>query len=131
MARDEARESRAERAARRVDHVLLRAAGVGDHGPRTRGGRHRDEQRRELRDRRRDQHDVGVANLARPVAFQQARPVDDRPCERRIEIRLRAADADDLADRPRAPQRQRARSADQADADDGKFLDAHFEAPGR
>ncbi len=42
-----------------------------------------------------------------------------------VEIAPRPADADDRADRAGALQRQRARAADESDADDDELVDAH------
>ncbi len=98
--------ARAERGARRRDHVLLGAAGVGDDVARPEAAGHRREQRRILRDRRRDQHEVGV-RAAPPSSRRRARrPVDDAA----------ARSAASRLARPRptpttVPTRRRARSA--------------------
>ncbi len=112
------------------DDVLLGAAGVGDDGAAGRArGASAVEQRRVLRDRCRDQHDVGVGDLARPVVVERHAAIDHAARDARVEIRLRAADADDLRRRRPRAQRERARAADQADADDDELVDAHGALP--
>ncbi len=80
-----------------------------------------------LRDRCGDQHDVGVGDLVRPVRRRAcSAAIDRRRARAPVEIGARAADADDLSRRaPAARKRQRARAADQSDADDDEFVDAH------
>ena len=113
---------RPECGARRRDHVLLGAARIGDDGARA------EVRARALRS--------SAANCATGVATsttsasaasraQSASSVSARSTiaalERRVEIGARAADAHDLAHRAGAPQRQRARAADEPDADDDEL----------
>ena len=76
--RHETRKRGAERAARRSDHVLLGAAGVGDDRRGSQMRRDRGEQRRHFADRRGQQHEGGVGELGRPVLVQRIRAIDDR-----------------------------------------------------
>jgi hypothetical protein len=122
QARQRVREYRAGRR----DHVLLGAAGIGDDGGRTDGARNRAKQHRKLGHGCRDEHDVGVGSFARPVLVQRNRAVDRATRERCIEIGLRAADAHDFGHGAGTLQRERARAADQSDADDHELCDAHW-----
>ena len=67
-----------QRRARRGDDVLLGAAGVGARCVAVPScGADRAQQRRVLRDRRREQHHVGTGELARPVVVERHAAVDD------------------------------------------------------
>jgi hypothetical protein len=81
------------------------------------------EDRRELRHRRRDQDDIGVGERAAPVFVEGEDAIDDPPGQRLVEVRAAAADADDVDDRAGFLERQRARPADESDADDGEPVD--------
>ena len=120
----EARQRGAERRARRGDHVLLGAAGVGDDRARPEVRRHRREQRRILRDRRGEQHDVGVASSR----VQSSSSVTQRSMMPRRRAASRLArprpTPTTVADSAGRPQRERERAADQADADDDELVDA-------
>ena len=79
------------------------------------------EERRILRDRRGDQHDVRRRELGGPIFVQRIAGIDDSAAKRGVEIRASAPHTDDAIDRAGLAQRQRARAADQADADDDQF----------
>ena len=129
VAGHERAQPRAECVARSRDHVLLRAAGVGDAcaGPEVRGDRCK--QRRELRHGCGDQHDVGVTHLGAPRLVERQRAVDHLALDGGVEIRARAADADHLAHDARTLQRQRTRSADEPDADDEELVRSELVRP--
>ncbi len=124
MPRDESRQRSSERAPCRADDILLGAAGVGDDGLRAEMRRHRAHQRQELSDRCREQNQVRICELARPVVGQPVTALDDAEVLRLIEVHLAAPDTDDATDLPRGAKRQRERASDEPDADDHQLVDA-------
>ncbi len=122
--RNKARQRVAERRACRMDDVLLGAAGVGDDRLRAEMRGDRAQQGLQLGDRRGEQHEVGVAQFARPRTRKPVAAVDDAEVLRLVEVELAPAHADDAADLARRAQRQRERAADQPHADDDQLVDA-------
>ena len=114
----------AECAARRRDHVLLGAAGVGDAravGPRSAPRSLASSAGIARRVSATSTTSASAASCAHAASSVSARSMTPRSSGR-VEIRARAADADDLADRAGALQRQRAGAADEPDADDDELL---------
>ena len=125
MAGHEPRERRAEMAPRRRDHVLLGAAGIGEDRARRKRPASAAKSDGKLRHRRREQHDIGIGELARPVGVDRDRAVDDaaRSSASSRFARPRPTPTT-VPDAARGLQRQRERAADEADADDDELLDA-------
>ena len=110
-----------------VDHVALGAAGIGDDRAWFEVRRHRREDRIGLSDRRREQHQIGAVERARPLVGDL---VDHAERARTLEHFAPAPHADDALDDTRAPQRERKRTADQTDAADDELADSpHHPAP--
>ena len=101
--------------ARRLDHILLGAAGVGHYRMRRQRRRDTRENAGHLSDRRPDQHQIGAGNGMRNIGLGL---VDHAQTQRILQILAAAADTDHLPDHTRLFQRQRKRTADQADAND-------------
>ena len=96
---------RASRARRATTSCLVLPASVTTVRASQRAGECR-QHRTVLRDGHRDQDEVGIGDLGRPVGVEQDAAIDDAARERAIEIALRATDADDVA-----TPRRRARNA--------------------
>ncbi len=107
MSRHEARQRRAQVAPGFGDHVLLGAAGVGENRLRRELARDGSEERGKLRHRRREQHQVGTGEFARPVGIDPDRMVDDAARAGELEVGGAAPDAHDRPDPARGLERQR------------------------
>src|SRR6185437_5117474 len=125
MSRHELRQAAAERLARGKHDVLLRAAGVGDNGAAGKCWSQRRQRLPVLRDRYRNQHEIGAGHLARPIVVEHYAAIDHASRNRAPEVLLRAADADNLANGARRAHGEGTRGTDQSDADDDEFFNAH------
>ena len=125
MPRNELRQPTPEGFPRGQDHVLLGASRVGDDGSLVQRVGKRCQHAAILRDGYRDQDEIGARDLVRPSVVEHEAAIDGTARKRPIEIRARAANADDRSDGAGRTQGQCARRADQSDANDDQFIDAH------